>query len=104
MVFVAGGSVLDDILQKVILQSVIWTCSHKLPFDARNDWETYTDWKEHVTYENYLPLWNGFLSEKQSHNPTYDRNVITSKIYDQMMHTLIKILVCVCEVFFAFQI
>lgn len=88
-----GGSILDDILEKVIFQGVIWTCSHKIPFDAHNEWE-FSDWKDQVTFHSYLPLWNGFLSEPQLYNHSYDRKVIERKIYDQMMHTLIKMLVC----------
>lgn len=83
-----GDSILNDILEKVIYQGVIWTCSHKLPFDASNDWDIDTDWKDQLTYNSYLPLWNGFLSDSRS-----DRNVIKEKIYDQMMITLFKILV-----------
>ncbi|XP_055310881.1 DNA-dependent protein kinase catalytic subunit-like [Sitodiplosis mosellana] len=85
-----GDSIVDDILEKVVLQGVIWTCSHKLPFDAKNDWSVDTDWKDQVTYVSYLPLWNGFLAEVSS--TSYDRNAVVSKIYDQMMQALFKIL------------
>lgn len=86
-----GGSIVDDILEKVIYQGIIWTCSHKLPFDAKNDWQTETDWKNQITYVSYLPLWNGFLAEFET--SIYNRSAIVSKIYDQMMQTLFKILV-----------
>lgn len=86
-----GGSIVDDVLEKCIYQGVIWTCSHKLPFDSKNDWQTELDWKNQITYESYLPLWNGFLAEFES--STYDRSAIVSKIYDQIMQTLFKILV-----------
>lgn len=86
-----GDSIVDEILEKIVLQGVIWTCSHKLPFDARNDWSVDTDWKDQVTYVSYLPLWKGFLNETAS--STYDRSAIVTKIYDQMMHALFKILV-----------
>lgn len=97
-----GGSILDDILQKVIFQGVIWTCSHKLPYDASNDWD-FSHWKDQVTFRNYLPLWNGFLTQPQphTHNYSYDRKVIERKVYDQMMHTLIQILVCTPQARFA---
>lgn len=86
-----GDSVVDDILERVINQGIIWTCSHKLPFDAKNDWNTDIDWKDQVTYTSYLPLWKGFLAEFD--NCSYNRNAIAAKIYDQMMRTLFRILV-----------
>lgn len=86
-----GDSIVDDILEKVVNQGVIWTCSHKLPFDAKNDWDTDTDWKDQVTYVSYLPLWNGFLADVET--STYNRSAIVTKIYDQMMRTLFRILV-----------
>lgn len=86
-----GDSIIDDILEKVVFQGIIWTCSHKLPFDAKNDWDAEIDWKDQVTYISYLPLWNGFLADVESN--TYDRSAIVSKIYDQIMLALFKILV-----------
>lgn len=90
--FELGGSILSDVLEKVIYQGVIWTCSHKLPFDATNDWIDQPDWKEQITYHSYLPLWNGFSSSIEC--STYNRMAIVKKIYDQMIITLFKILVC----------
>lgn len=92
-----GDTILDEILEKIVLQGVIWTCSHKLPFDAKNDWNVDTDWKDQVTYVSYLPLWNGFLAEVES--TSYNRNAIVNKIYDQMMQSLFKILVNIWIIF-----
>lgn len=86
-----GDSVIDDLLERVILEGVIWTCSHKLPFDAQHDWSADTNWRDQVTYTSYLPLWKGFLAEID--NCSYNRDAIVRKIYDQMMRTLFKILV-----------
>lgn len=86
-----GNAIVDEILEKIVYQGIIWTCSHKLPFDAKNDWSAYTDWKDQVTYVSYLPLWNGFLVEMES--CPYNRNEIVSKIYDQLMNALFKIMV-----------
>lgn len=98
-----GDSIVDEILEKIVLQGVIWTCSHKLPFDARTDWSVDTDWKDQVTYVAYLPLWKGFLNESGS--STYDRSAIVSKIYDQMMQALFKILVnMICTYRFFFEL
>lgn len=85
-----GESILDDVLKKVIYQGVIWTCSHKLLFDVSNDWDKDANWKDYVTYRSYLPLWNGFLVPLES--TIYNRTLIT-KIYDQLISTLFRILV-----------
>lgn len=86
-----GDSIVDDIIEKVVYQGIIWTCSHKLPVDAKHDWDVDTDWKDQVTYISYLPLWNGFLAECKS--TSYDRAPIVCKIYDHMMNSMFKILV-----------
>lgn len=85
-----GDTMIDDILETVIYQGIIWTCSHKLPIDAQNDWQTVTDWKDQITFQNYLPLWNGFLAEVEQTEP--DQIMISGKIFDHMMRTLFKIL------------
>uniref|UniRef100_A0A1B0CHQ8 DNA-dependent protein kinase catalytic subunit CC3 domain-containing protein n=1 Tax=Lutzomyia longipalpis TaxID=7200 RepID=A0A1B0CHQ8_LUTLO len=55
------GTIFNDVLEKVTKQGVIWTCSHKLIYDAFRD-ENEQDWKENITYRNYLPLWKGIFS------------------------------------------
>lgn len=83
-----GGTVLDDLLSKSILQGIIWTCSHKLSYDI--DWEETPDWKENVTYKSYLPFWNGLLNNEVSSNT--DHNRIANKIYEHMISSLLLIL------------
>ncbi|XP_031631692.1 DNA-dependent protein kinase catalytic subunit-like [Contarinia nasturtii] len=85
-----GDSIVDDVIEKVIYQGIIWTCSHKLPIDARYDWDADTNWTDQVTFVSYLPLWNGFLAEIES--SSYNRTAIVGKIYDHMMNSLFKIL------------
>lgn len=85
-----GDTILDDILEKVLLQGVIWTCSHKLPFDAQNDWEHATNWKDQITFKSYLPLWNGLLIDTEI--SSFNRPLIVCKIYDHMMKTLFNLL------------
>lgn len=84
-----GETVLDDVLSKVVYQGVIWTCSHHLVLDARGDWDTYQDWKDHLTYESYLPLWKGLLSDIDFCD--YDRPQIVRKIYEYFMQTLFRL-------------
>lgn len=88
-----GDSIVDDVIEKVVYQGIIWTCSHKLPFDAKYDWTTGTDWKDQITYISYLPLWNGFLTETESSTFITNRLPIITKIYDQIMCSLFTILV-----------
>lgn len=85
-----GDTVLDDVLAKVIYQGVIWTCSHHLVYDAGSGWETITDWKEHLTYVFYLPLWQGLLIDTKLAD--FNRPAIVRKIYDHFMKTLFRIL------------
>lgn len=85
-----GDTVLDDVLSKVIYQGVIWTCSHNLVYDARNEWERFQDWKDHLTYTFYLPLWNGILTDIDIAN--FDRPMIVRKIYEHVLKTLFRLL------------
>lgn len=81
-----GDTMLDDVLERVVLQGVIWTCSHKLEIDVAADWPEGVDWKEQITYKSYVPLWLGLLTVGE-HN-SYDRQLIARKIYDHLMKTL----------------
>lgn len=84
-----GGTILDDVLSKVIYQGVIWTCSHNLVFDAQSDWDTYRDWKDHLTYKSYLPLWNNLLANTVIAD--YNRPLITKKLYDSLIDVLLRL-------------
>lgn len=85
-----GDSVLDDVLERIVLQGVIWTCSHKLEIDVANDWqEDGVSWKDQITYKSYLPLWVGLLTVGEQNS--YDRPAIVRRIYDHLMITLFKL-------------
>uniref|UniRef100_A0A182VQI2 non-specific serine/threonine protein kinase n=1 Tax=Anopheles minimus TaxID=112268 RepID=A0A182VQI2_9DIPT len=67
-----GGSTRDHLLDCVLLQGIVWSCTHALPFASSlpvptsaagaDDTAHKTDWKrDFVTYKNYLPLWQGLL-------------------------------------------
>lgn len=79
-----GGTTLDTVLERIVLQGVIWTCSHKLVYDSNLDWSSVSDWKEHVTYRSFLPLWNGLLSATATE--------VTAKLFEHLMQTLFTIL------------
>lgn len=76
------GSILDDVLEKVIMQGVIWACSHEIKLTANANWETQKDWKEHITYENFIPLWLGLL------NYAENQYEIKERVYTHFMNTL----------------
>lgn len=84
-----GETHLDDVLEKVVYQGVVWTCSHKLPFEVLF-WDPDADWKEQITFKSYLSLWNGLMAEVDL--SSYNRLLISSKIYDHLMKTLFTIL------------
>ncbi|XP_058447904.1 DNA-dependent protein kinase catalytic subunit-like isoform X2 [Malaya genurostris] len=88
-----GGTVLDSLLEKIVLRGVIWSCSHMLVVDAnqeRNVSEGKSDWKDYITYKYYVPLWKGLLS--QGTNPLMDRGPLIKVIYTHMMKVLFLIL------------
>lgn len=90
-----GETILNDLLEKIILQGVIWTCSHKLLIEANIDWENITDWKENTTYKFYLPLWNGLLAQTNIDYNNVDQfthRIIICKIYEYLMKSLFTIL------------
>ncbi|KFB53322.1 AGAP003967-PA-like protein [Anopheles sinensis] len=94
-----GGNALDQLLDNVFLQGVIWSCTHSLPYDqpvasTGNDTSRPYDWKrELVTYKAYLPLWQGML-EKCSKNidlsPEED-STLSRAIHRALMRTLFVI-------------
>uniref|UniRef100_A0A182IV99 non-specific serine/threonine protein kinase n=1 Tax=Anopheles atroparvus TaxID=41427 RepID=A0A182IV99_ANOAO len=97
-----GGSALDQLLDNVLLQGVIWSCTHSLPYDQQlahtraaggEDSRPY-DWKrELVTYKNYLPLWQGLLGKRSKNidGSPADDETLTRAIYRAFMRTLFVI-------------
>ncbi|KAJ6648931.1 DNA-dependent protein kinase catalytic subunit [Pseudolycoriella hygida] len=80
------GTVLDDVLEKVMMQGVIWTCSHENKLTANTNWETQKDWKEHITYENFIKLWLGLLAYDE------EQFEIKERIYSHFMNTLFAVI------------
>lgn len=76
------GTILDDVLEKVTIQGVIWACSHEIKLTANANWETQKDWKEHITYENFTKLWLGLLDYSE------EQFEIKERIYSHYMNTL----------------
>ncbi|CAO1438484.1 unnamed protein product [Diamesa serratosioi] len=57
-----GGKVLDNTLETIIWKGILHTCSHQLHYNLMENADNVTDWKDAITYKNYLPLWKGLLS------------------------------------------
>lgn len=76
------GTILDDVLEKVIMQGVIWACSHEIKLTANTNWETQKDWKEHITYENFIRLWLGLLDYAE------EEFEVKERIHKHFMNTL----------------
>ncbi|XP_053659458.1 DNA-dependent protein kinase catalytic subunit-like [Anopheles marshallii] len=93
-----GGSTRDHLLDSILLQGIVWSCTHSLPFATSLPVPTpatgthavaqKTDWKQDfVTYKNYLPLWQGLLDKAHG---TQDTSLIRA-IYRAFMNTLFVI-------------
>uniref|UniRef100_A0A182PBZ1 non-specific serine/threonine protein kinase n=1 Tax=Anopheles epiroticus TaxID=199890 RepID=A0A182PBZ1_9DIPT len=93
-----GGTTRDQLLESVLLQGIVWSCTHALPFPSALPVPSSTgdtggtankiDWKRDlVTYKNYLPLWQGLLEKAQS---TPDPLLLRA-IYRAFMNTLFAI-------------
>lgn len=85
-----GGSVLESVLERVVMQGVIWTCSHKLVYDSQNDWETIADWKEQITYKSFLALWIGLIGQETKGEE--HKSQICALVYEHLMQSLFSIL------------
>ncbi|XP_037038023.1 DNA-dependent protein kinase catalytic subunit-like isoform X2 [Bradysia coprophila] len=76
------GSTMDDVLEKVMIQGVIWACSHEIKLNANANWDTQKDWKEHITYEHFIKLWLGLLDYSENQ---YE---IKERVHTHFMNTL----------------
>jgi len=83
----SGGKILDDILEAVIWQGILWTCSHKLTYDLQEQIGNIKDWKETITYQKYLPLWTRILTPQNEKH-----QLIGSKIYEHFIKNLFLII------------
>ncbi|EAA13641.5 AGAP003967-PA [Anopheles gambiae str. PEST] len=93
-----GGTTRHQLLDSVLLQGIVWSCTHALPFPAAlpvpssnvaaGDTAPKIDWKRDlVTYKNYLPLWQGLLEKAQS---AHDSSLLPA-LYRALMNTLFVI-------------
>lgn len=81
---------LDDVLDTVVWQGILWTCSHQLTYDMEGKLESISDWKEMVTYRNYLPLWKKLLLSKTKHDGEFSR--INTSLYSYFIKHLFGII------------
>lgn len=78
-----GGSVFHELMDKVVFQGIIWACDRILPYEQ--DWTEEKDWKDNVTYEKYLPLWKGLVSDNRSNYQKISMtvlNVMLEKLFN----------------------
>ena len=71
----------------VIWQGVLWTCSHQLVYDLRENINNIKDWKETITYRKYLPLWKRLLT---SDDPKHAE--ICKEIYNLFVRNLFTVI------------
>ncbi|XP_055921547.1 DNA-dependent protein kinase catalytic subunit-like isoform X2 [Eupeodes corollae] len=91
--YLTDVTLLERVLNKVIFEGVVWTCSHKHVFDANADWSENIDWKDNITYKSFSILWDALLDETpNSRSSSYDKSIIVDRIFDHLMLTLFKIL------------
>lgn len=83
-------TLLDNMLEVIVMKGVCWTCTHRLPFEANSDWDKSSNWRDHITYKSFLPLWSGLIAEADQNNSV--QLAIVQKTYDTLMRTLFKIL------------
>lgn len=78
----SGGRVLENILESVIWQGVLWTCSHQLVYDIQENLDSVKDWKKTITYRKYLPLWQRLLKPDEVRHDTISKMIYTHFIKD----------------------
>lgn len=90
----SGEKNLNDIIDTVIWQGILWTCSHQLTYDLEDNFNNIQDWKETITYRNYLPLWQKLLvppqTGKKENDERYKR--ISLLIYECVIKHLFSII------------
>lgn len=57
------GAVQRAVMATCTQRAVVWTCAHRLPIDAQADWTERADWRDHITVEEFYPMWLGLMVE-----------------------------------------
>lgn len=78
---------LENVLESVTWQGVLWTCSHQLVYDLRENLDNVKDWKEAITYKKYIPLWKRLLTPAD-----VNHQGISKMIYDHFIRNLFLII------------
>ncbi|CRK91834.1 CLUMA_CG005456, isoform A [Clunio marinus] len=81
-----GGKMLHDVMESIVWQGILWTCSHQSVYDLEENLENVKDWKETITYKKYLPLWSRLLSPLDENHEE-----ISSLVYMHFINNLFKI-------------
>lgn len=78
---------MSDVLEFVTWQGILWTCSHQLTYDLRENIDDIRDWKEMITYKNYLPLWSQLINPMRE-----DYKQIAKMIFNIFVKDLFEII------------
>lgn len=81
-----GGKFLDQCLEKIVFQGLVYTCSHQLVYDLQETMESVTDWKDTITYKKYLPLWKPLVYDPREYKEE------SGLVYKNLMQSLFEIL------------
>lgn len=69
----------------MIWKGILSTCDHQLVFDLEERLDTVEDWKEAITYRNYIPLWKHLLEPLNSGNEEISKMIYSEFIKDLFM-------------------
>lgn len=89
-----NDTILEDVILRLMHESVIWICSHKLTIEADNDWSETSDWKEQITYKSFLPFWRCLMqtSDDEDEDDAPEKAIISKKLFDKFIETLFTLL------------
>ncbi|XP_047361003.1 DNA-dependent protein kinase catalytic subunit-like isoform X1 [Vespa velutina] len=80
---------LDEFLYNIILDGIVWTCSHTLQIDAELQRELHNLSECPICYKNYLPLWTELLKPNRY---KYGKILIAQQVFDKIINVYIMLL------------
>nr|XP_050866588.1 DNA-dependent protein kinase catalytic subunit-like isoform X1 [Vespula vulgaris] len=80
---------LDEFLYNIILDGIVWTCSHTLQIDAELQRELRSLSECPTCYKNYLPLWCELLKPDRY---KYGKILIAQQVFDKLINIYIMLI------------
>lgn len=75
-------------MDDVVRRGILYTCSRELTYDVSENLDKVEDWKEMVTYRNFLPLWNRlFVASKKEYESL---SKLTFEVFVRSLYELIE--------------